>query len=78
MKIGSFNVRGLGSSVKKEEVSSFFSKYKLDFCCIQETKLEVFFKRDGLGIWKSERVDWCVEGAVGRSGERGLLSFWKL
>lgn len=73
-EVGSFNIRGLGSSVKKDEIHSFFSKLKLDFCCVQETKLESFTDRDGWGLWKSAGVGWCMEGAVGRSG--GLLSFW--
>lgn len=74
MKIGSFNIRGLGSAVKKDEIMSFFSKFRLDFGCIQETKVEAFSELDGRRIWKSERMGWSCEGAVGRSG--GILSFW--
>lgn len=74
MKIGSFNVRGLGSRVKREEVWEFFSKNKLDLCCIQETKLGVFSEMIGRTIWRGERVIWCVEDALGRSG--GILTFW--
>lgn len=47
MIIGSFNIRGLGSLIKKEEVGSFFTKYKLAICCIQETKLGSFTEGDG-------------------------------
>lgn len=60
--------------MKKDELFSLFTKHKLDFCCVQETKLTSFSERDGLIIWKSTGVGWCVEDAVGRSG--GLLSFW--
>lgn len=74
MKIRSFNVRGLGSLVKKEEVYSFYTKNDLNFCCLQEIKMENFSERDGIGIWKSEGLSWGAEGSIGRSG--GLLSFW--
>lgn len=74
MKIGSFNIRGLGSSVKKDELHTFFTKHNLDVCCVQETKMTALLEREGWGIWKSLRVGWCVENAAGRSG--GLLSFW--
>lgn len=65
MKIGSINIRGLGSSVKKDKVSSFFDKYGLDMCCVQETKLEEFLDSEGSLIWKSAGVRWCSEGVVG-------------
>lgn len=60
--------------VKKDELGSFFSKFNLDICCVQETKLESFTERDGMSIWTSRGIKWCAEGAVGRSG--GLLTFW--
>lgn len=74
MKIGSFNIRGLGSVVKKDELCSFFEKSKFDICCVQETKMETFSDLEGLRIWKTRGISWCAEGAVGRSG--GLLTFW--
>lgn len=74
MKIGSFNIRGLGSQVKKDEVFSFFTKHELDLCCIQETKMEAFSEVEGRRVWKTAGVMWCYEGSVGRSG--GILSFW--
>lgn len=42
MRIGSFNIRGLGRTAKKEEVRSFFFKSKLDVCCDQESKMVAF------------------------------------
>lgn len=53
MKIGSWNVRGLGCVAKKDEVFSFFSKFDLDICCIQETKIIAFSEEDGRRIWMS-------------------------
>lgn len=74
MKIGSYNIRGLGSSIKKEEISSFFFNNKLVFCCVQETKLEAFSEDVGRNIWNKLKVGWCAENASGRAG--GILSFW--
>lgn len=74
MKIGSFNIWGLGSKVKKEEVFSLFTKFELDVCCVQETKLESFSELDGRSLWGSLGLHWCSEGETGRSG--GILTFW--
>lgn len=62
MKIGSLNVRGLGCDAKKDEVADFFLKNNLDFCCLQETKLESFSENDGKKIWKNREIKWCAEG----------------
>lgn len=74
MKIGTFNIRGLGSLVKKDEVYSFFTKNDLVVCCIQETKMENFSEREVRRIWKNRGMWWSAEGVVGRSG--GVLTFW--
>lgn len=74
MKIGSYNIRGLGSRAKKDELQTFFTKYKLDLCCVQETKTELFSDFEGRAIWGSSTVKWYAESSRGRSG--GLLTFW--
>lgn len=74
MKIGSYNIRGLGSVIKKEDIFSFFTNNKLDFCCIQEMNIENFTEFVGRSIWKTSAVKWCAEGSRGRAG--GLLAFW--
>lgn len=74
MKIGSLNIRGLGSDAKKDEVANFLFKNHLDFCCLQETKMASFSDRDGRRIWKNKAIRWHAEEAVGRSG--GILSCW--
>lgn len=74
MKIGSWNVRGLGDEAKKDEVFSFLMKFHLDFCCLQETKMERFTDNDGKRIWRNGTFGWRVEEAEGRSG--GILSCW--
>lgn len=40
MKIVSFNIRGAGSLVKSKAVRDLIFKLRVDFCCLQETKLE--------------------------------------
>jgi exonuclease III len=40
MIVCSFNVRGLGSSVKRRKVRDLVQAEKLDFLAIQETKME--------------------------------------
>lgn len=72
MIISSWNIRGLGSLIKKDEVHPFLIKNKLDFCCIQETKMSGFSEEEGQQVWKSEGVRWYAEDSVGRS--RGILS----
>lgn len=47
MKVGSYNIRGAGSEVKRDEIRSFIYSNKLDVCCVQETKMEVFSEEDG-------------------------------
>lgn len=74
MKIRSYNIRGLGSCVKKQEIFNFFTKNDLNLCCVQETKIEGFSKMEGRLVWKKMGVGWCCEDSVGRSG--GILTFW--
>lgn len=45
MKIETFNIRSLGSLVKKDKVYSFFSKNDLVVYFVQETKMENFSER---------------------------------
>ena len=37
--LGSFNVRGLTKEYKQEQLTHDMFKYKLDICCLQETKI---------------------------------------
>lgn len=74
MKIGSINIRGLGSKIKKGEVKSLFYNSSLDFYCVQETKIESWSVDCGREIWGWDQIDYCVLNSEGRSG--GILSFW--
>ncbi|KAL8523173.1 hypothetical protein ACS0TY_013224 [Phlomoides rotata] len=41
MKMLSYNIRGLGSRAKRREIRESIARYDIDFCCIQESKLEI-------------------------------------
>lgn len=74
MKIGSLNVRELWSDAKKEDVTNFFSKNYLEFCCLQKTEMDTLPGREGRFIWKAKEVRWSTEGVLGRSGR--ILTCW--
>ena len=38
-RIGTFNVRGLTSNFKKNQLISDLNKYRVGLCCLQETKI---------------------------------------
>ncbi|GLU07240.1 hypothetical protein SLE2022_242040 [Rubroshorea leprosula] len=74
MKIISFNVRGLGGTVKRKEVGKLSREERPDFLFLQETKLE----RIDMGIckllWNSDEFEWVAKASSGASG--GLLCLW--
>jgi hypothetical protein len=70
----SFNVRGLGSRVKRRKIREVARSENVDFLAIQETKMEVISNALVVSIWGSGDCDWCCLPAVGNSG--GILSIW--
>lgn len=68
MKIGSWNIRGLGGQIKKDEIHSFLTNNKLDFCCVQDTKLVDFYEIDGQRLWKSDFTGVLRDRWEGREG----------
>lgn len=40
MRIASYNIRGLGGRIKRSAIEKLVREEKLDFICIQETKME--------------------------------------
>lgn len=74
MQIISWNIRGLGSSVKKHFVSKLIKKRKPDLIFIQETKLECIDRFVVQKLRGSGDFDFAFSNATGASG--GLLSFW--
>ncbi|KAL8463104.1 hypothetical protein ACS0TY_033938 [Phlomoides rotata] len=71
-----FNVRGLGRRMKRQEVRRIIKKNGMDMCCLQETKLEYVDDRIGFEIWPGKEFEWAWREAEGRSG--GLISIWNM
>lgn len=40
MKMASYNIRGLGGRIRRSAIRDLIKKEKVEFMCIQETKLE--------------------------------------
>ena len=68
MKILSWNIRGMGSLVKKRFVKKVIYQRKPDFVMIQESKLErvdIFTIRS---VWSGAQIDFSVSESEGQSG----------
>ncbi|KAK2456934.1 hypothetical protein QL285_004253 [Trifolium repens] len=74
MIICSFNLRGLGSRVKRRKIRELVRAEKLDFLAIQETKMEIISDHFVYNLWGSNDCDWAYLPAEGNSG--GILSIW--
>lgn len=74
MKVLSYNIRGVGSTVKRKEIQSLIQKYNFDFCCVQETKDEDLSVETCREIWGFGNFGWAKRDSIGRSG--GILSIW--
>lgn len=72
MRVLSYNVRGLGSRAKCREVRELIKTKKNDFCCIQESKLELVDELRGRAIWGEGNFGWTFRESEGRSG--GIIS----
>jgi mannosylglycoprotein endo-beta-mannosidase len=72
MIVCSFNVRGLGSRVKRSKLREVVRVEKVDFLAIQETKLEAIPGSLIANIWGNDEFDWAFLSATGNSG--GILS----
>lgn len=72
MKILSFNIRGAGSRIKRKEAQDIIRSQGIDFCCLQETKIEAMNDRTVRLIWGGDRVGRAAR--EGRSG--GILTMW--
>jgi mannosylglycoprotein endo-beta-mannosidase len=64
----SFNVRGLGSRVKRVKIREVVRRENIDFLAIQETKMESIPDAMVFGLWGSNDCGWCLLPAVGNSG----------
>jgi hypothetical protein len=74
MIVCTFNVRGLGSRVKRRHIRDLVKEENLDFLAIQETKMEVISEALVFNLWGSSDCGWSFLPAIGDSG--GVLSIW--
>lgn len=58
-----------------KEIKEVLVKEKIDFLCIQETKMEVVDRAFCSQFWGNNEFDWQYIGARGASG--GLLCSWR-
>ena len=68
LTIGTFNVRGLNDENKQDLLSKDIEKYKLDICCLQETKLQKSFDQD---IGKKDFI-------VSEKWKNNVIKYWKV
>ncbi|XP_058775200.1 uncharacterized protein LOC131649456 [Vicia villosa] len=75
MIIGSLNVRGGGSLVKRRRISSIISRGMDDIFVIQETKICRMEEAIAKSFWRKDSIEYSYSNSIGRSG--GLLTLWK-
>ncbi|KAK2416867.1 hypothetical protein QL285_039219 [Trifolium repens] len=75
MVVVSFNIRGMGSRVKKRKLKELDGVEMVDFLAIQETKLEVVTNSVCYSLWGNNDCDWVSCPTVGNSG--GIFSIWR-
>lgn len=75
MIVLSFNVRGLGGSLKRKKIKELVRSHRVDFLAVQETKMEVISESLCISLWGYQDCDWVYLPSVGRSG--GILSMWR-
>lgn len=58
MKILSYNIRGLGSKVKRRSITNLIQKENIDVACLQETKIEEMNQELCQQLWGNEEMGW--------------------
>ncbi|PNY13834.1 cysteine-rich receptor-like protein kinase [Trifolium pratense] len=74
MKIISYNIRGLGSCVKRREILNIVKEKKPDIMCIQESKMECMDEGLGKVLLGSSEVGFSFKPSAGASG--GIITLW--
>ncbi|XVF73335.1 hypothetical protein PTKIN_Ptkin12aG0193100 [Pterospermum kingtungense] len=75
MKVGSWNIRGLGCAEKRRAVRRFFTKGKFDAMLIQESKIKEVSQKLLRWLWGNCDVSYEFVLANGNAG--GLITCWK-
>lgn len=71
MKILTYNIRGVGSSIKWKAIRKLVVKEEVQLLCIQETKMQDVPKELCYSLWGSHDVQWSFIPSEGASG--GIL-----
>lgn len=74
MIIGSFNIRGGVSTLKRRRISSIIVKEKADIFLIQETKVSNMTDLVAKSFWRVPEIGFSFSNSEGRSG--GLITLW--
>lgn len=64
----------MGRREKRKEIRELVMKFKVEVCCIQETKLEILDARMCRSTWGNSNFDWAYKASEGMSG--GMLTIW--
>lgn len=75
MKLMSWNIRGLGTSVKRKKIRSIVQDRKVDVLFLQETKKAGVSTKLVNSLWPCDDMEYMVVDAEGLSG--GILCVWK-
>lgn len=75
MRIGTWNIRGLGRPEKKRAARNFMRKEKLGMLMIQETKLKEYGVRLSRWLWGNDLVSYVLMESDGSAD--GLISCWR-
>ena len=83
LTIGSFNVRGLNDESKQELLTKDIVKYKLDICCLQETKIQETVDQDDICknrfiILNAENKYYGLGFIVSAKWKNNILKYWKV
>ena len=74
MRILCWNVRGLGSFMKKGIVKKLVIENHIQMLLVQETKLEKVEYNMVQSLWVDENFEWVSVASKERSG--GLITMW--
>ena len=80
--IGTFNVRGLTSDIKKELLNQDIEKLSVDICCLQETKIkkgiDINIKNNRLICFPSEKSHYGNGFLIKSIWKENIHKFWKI
>ena len=82
LNIGSFNIRGLNSEIRKEQLIHDLESYNLDVLCIQETKIKDGDSRvirgNQLLCFESNSKHYGCDFVINKRFSNSIHRFWKV